>query len=216
MTENKKTPNVLVSAIQEQSNQEAQAILQRAKKDAQELLDASREEAERIRSERLADLEGQLNQERQKIISKVHLDIQEMTRKARERFVQDVFCLVKQKLSEERKAKAYSQVLVSLIMEGIPAMDSDEITLVAGDPERKLLSMKCLREIQKKSEMQLKRKIILNLSNKKLNEGGVVLVSEKGRVSFDNRFSARMQRMENELRMRAILEIEKEMNNKLQ
>jgi vacuolar-type H+-ATPase subunit E/Vma4 len=201
-----KTSNILVSEIREQSNKEAEAILQQAEKEAQRITYEAMEAGDTIRSEILLKSDHQAKQTRQRILSKVNLLIQEKIRNANEEFIQDIFHRLQQKLDKVRKSKEYPDILDSLILEGIPVLESDHITLVTGEPERKLLNRKRLLELEKKVTYLFKRKIRFNLSKEILEEGGVILMSDQGRIRFDNRFSSRIQRMESQLRLITVRE----------
>jgi vacuolar-type H+-ATPase subunit E/Vma4 len=76
--------------------------------------------------------------------------------------------------------------------------------VLSGATEKKLLSEATVKQIIGEIQKRTGRKTKLSVADQSLPEGGVVLISEDERMLFDNRFSARMQRMQSQMRLEAM------------
>ena len=192
-------------------------ILERSKSDAKAVLDESQADAARVRAEAKAEADKyqaevlkkaavQAEAVRKRILSGVHLEVKKQHLQVMEETLSKIFKAVKDRLETFRKDKAYGAFLERLTLEGIEALDSAEISVIPGELERPLLGGDKLAGIEKEAEKR-KRKVRLSLSDQTLAEGGVVLVSADGRTRFDNSFSARIRRYQDDLRMTAMKQL---------
>lgn len=190
--------------IQEQSQTEAEAILRQAEKEARKIMENAQAEAEKVRSNILKKAEMQAEAVRRRIFSSVHLEIKRKILEDREALLSRLFQKVEDKLNTFRTHRDYVAFLKKLLMEGVLALDAEALRILAGEIEKKLLTRKVLSEIEKELASKKGKTVTLSLSDETLTEGGVVLVSSDGRTKFDNRFSTRMERMKDEMRVFAM------------
>jgi len=190
--------------IQEQSQTEAEAILRQAEKEARKIMENAQAEAEKVRSNILKKAEMQAEAVRRRIFSSVHLEIKRKILEDREALLSRLFQKVEDKLNTFRTHRDYVAFLKKLLMEGVLALDAEALRILAGEIEKKLLTRKVLSEIEKEMASKKGKTVTLSLSDETLTEGGVVLVSSDGRTKFDNRFSTRMERMKDEMRVFAM------------
>jgi vacuolar-type H+-ATPase subunit E/Vma4 len=92
-------------------------------------------------------------------------------------------------------------VLEGLIVEGVSALEGDEFRIEGGKREHELWTKAAISRVVKRIEEKTNRKVSLSVGKDVLSEGGVVVVSSDERMLFDNRFSARMERMEDAMRL---------------
>lgn len=195
---------ILRKEIREQSEAEASSILEQAEKEAEKILHDAKEEADKVKTELFKKAETQAEGIRKRILSGVHLEIKRQTLQAREKLISRLFQTVEEKLDAFRRNDAFMVSLKKLVIEGAQALDAQEIRIMPGDVEKKLLTNKVLSQVEKEILKQLGRSVKLTVSDQALPEGGVVLVTSDERMLFDNRFSARMKRMKNEMRLEAV------------
>lgn len=201
--EDKSSSKILCQEIEDQSKSEAEAILGQAKKERDERLKKARQEANKLQEERRNKAEAQAESIRKKILSGVHLEIKGYKLRDREEILSRIFMAVQEKLAHLRKSNGYFSFLKKLLMEGIQALDSEKIIIIPGDIERQLLQKGFLDQLQKELQKSGK-KIQLSVSDEKLSDGGVILGDSKGRIRFDNRFSSRMKRNEEMMRLKVM------------
>ncbi|MBN2029653.1 hypothetical protein JW824_05355 [bacterium] len=204
---------VLRQEILSQSEKEVQMILDRAGKESQALLDNVREEEKKILADSLQRAKVQADGIRKKILSGVHLEIKRQTLRAREELIENLFQAVEEKLDRFRSEKDYVPFLKKLIIEGILALDGNEIKILPGEKERKILTGAFITQLEKTVQKEYQKKAKLALMKQSLPEGGVVLVTDDEKMRFDNRFSTRMKRLQNAMRLESMKRmLEKQIN----
>ena len=208
MTEN--PSQVLRQEILEQSQSEADEILNQAKREVARMEKDAGLEAEKIKSEILRKANTQADALKRRLLSGVHLDVKRRLLQARESLLSVVFVQLKERLEAFRRSGEYPSFLERLILEGVHALDSDEVWIQGGDIEQKILTSSVLKDVQKKAAQNDQRTVQLKLHETVSDQSGVVLVSKDGRTRFDNRLSARIERMKEDLRLDAMKLIFKE------
>lgn len=196
-----KSSEVLCQEIEAQSEREAAEILEQAEKEGQTLLRQAEKEAEKIRSEVLARADQQAEQVRKRILSGVHLEIKKQQLRDRELLMDDVLVRVRKKLDAFRSEPAYKPVLTAWIHEGLEAMDSEDVILQCGSAEAGLLDKKTLDTILTRIKKETGRVLSVQVEKTGEPEGGVLILSADRRVRYDNRFSARIRRLEQQIRL---------------
>ena len=205
--ENTESSDILKKEIQTQSKVEAEGILEQAKREAALILEDARKEAEKIKNDLLKKAKVQADGIRQKILSGVHLEINKQALQDREELLSKLFQAVEKKINQFRQSDSYLSFLKKLVLEGIMALGEGKILVLPGELEKKLLTKKVLSQIEKEAYEKYGRKVVLSLSNQILTEGGVVLETFDGKTRFDNRFSARIKRVENDMRLVAVRKV---------
>jgi V/A-type H+-transporting ATPase subunit E len=206
MKEESTPSKILQEEIREQSEAEASAILEQAEIEAKRIVGEAESEARKIQSDLIKKAEAQAEGIRKRILSSVHLEIKKQNLRAREEMLLKLFQIVQEKLEHFRKSQEYGSFLEAMIVEGVLALGVEDIHVIAGDSERKLLSKQFLSRIVQHFEKEGK-KINLVLSDEKIDQGGVIVTSADGRTRLDNRFSARIRRNQDAMRLLAIKKI---------
>jgi vacuolar-type H+-ATPase subunit E/Vma4 len=208
METNQDTADALCREIRDRSEADSRAAVEAAGAEAARIVDAARAEAEKFRAETEKKSHAQAEALKKRILSGVRLEVQKQRLQVTEETLTRILGLVKERLEAFRKDKAYGAFLDRMVLEGVRALDSDEVKAVAGDVERSLLTQERLSGLEKEAAKSGRACRIL-LSPETLGEGGVVLHSADGRTRFDNGFSARIRRYENDMRMKAMKLLEK-------
>lgn len=202
--EQNSSSDVLRREIQDQSKKEVAELVERAEREAKQILDRARAEAEKVRADILKKAETQADAVRKRILSGVHLDVKRQNLRTREELISRLFQAVEERLNRFRETKACVASLKKLAIEGVLALDAETIRILSGNVERELLTKKMLSEVEKEVHQQTGREVKLVRSDQVLPEGGVVLVSSDERMLFDNRFSARMKRIQHRMRLEIV------------
>jgi len=199
----KSSSEVLCREIEEQSKEEAKAVLDQAEKEKERILKEAQDEISRFQAENKKKAEMQAENIRKKVLSGVHLEIKRQRLRNREETISRILQAVKDKFENYRKTDMYLSFVKKLVIEGIQALDSDKIEIIPGKVEKQLLKNNVLKEIEKEAK-SIGLKIHLAMSDEILSEGGVVLRSLNGRMRFDNRFSTRIKRVEETMRLKVM------------
>lgn len=193
--------DVLKTEILTQSESEVKDILSRADKAASEVLGEAQIRADRIRSEVLKKAETKADGIRRRILSGVYLEVKRQQLRMRESAVEEILKRVTDRLKAFRTSDAYPDLLTGLIIEGALALEGDSLVLGCGETEQKILTKDRLKIAETRIASETGRDVSLAISEPVVDQGGVLVVADDGRMRFNNRFSARMARMENEMRL---------------
>jgi len=194
----------LIAAIKKDAEVQAESIIKKAENEAEIIRGTAAQKAEaRIDSaKKQADTEA--GRIKKRILSGVHLEIKQKSLRDRETIIDEVLKALLKRLDSIRSREAYREVLEDFIMEGIISLDSPQLVLKTGVPEKKLLTSSVLGEIQKRAAENYGKQVSMSITQEPGIQGGVYIETKKGDRSFDNRFSARVERMLPELRLKIV------------
>ena len=201
MKNNATDAEVLRKEIRDQSEQEASGILEQAEKEVGRVIAEARADGAKTEKAVLKKAESQADAVRKRILSGVHLEVKRQELRAREEIVKRILSTVGEKLEAFRGTKAYPPVLERLVVEGVTALDGDAFRIEGGRVEKELLTKTVISGIREKIEKATNREVSLSVGKDVIEEGGLVITSSDGRMHFDNRFSARMERTEIQMRL---------------
>jgi len=190
----------LIEEIRRQAEDEVGAILGAARNERKAILKKARKSADEAESERLDRAEREAALIRRKIESGVELEKQRNWLAAREKVIQECMERLKEKFATFRKSPAYRETLMAWIKEGAEAVGEANMVIVAGPVEKKLLDRNVLKTIAAKMETAEAPVLSLLTAEDDTAGGGVMIRSDDGRITFDNRFAARLKRYESEIR----------------
>lgn len=192
---------ILRREIQEQSEKEVEGILEQAGREVGRVLSEARAEAEKSGKAVRKAAESRAEAVRKRILSGVHLEVKRQELRAREDVVARILSSIGERWEDMRGTKEYVHVLEQFVAEGVSALDGDAFRIEAGEREGRLLTKAVMAGIVRRIEESARRTVSLSLGEKTLTEGGVVIVAADGRTHFDNRFSARMARQRDRMRL---------------
>jgi len=191
----------LAEAILQKARTEAEERVARARRVAQRDVEHAREEAEALRRKLLQRAQQRIEQERRQAYAQMDLDDQRRRRTRQEELVQAVFRSAMNALRSMPRDETYAQILVRLIGEGVMAIGKEVGTMVLNRMDREVFGGEKMRWLEKQVAERLGRDVQLVLSDQLVEaSGGVLIRSEDDRISFDNTFEARLERMRDDLR----------------
>ena len=200
MADQEVASEILCREIQAQAENEASGILEQAEKEAEKIRKQAAQDAEKDQEKALEDARDQAAAIRKKLLSSVHLEVKKQTLNNREAIFDRMFKEVRKKLKDFRSRPEYVEFLKSCVIEGVMAIETDTILIRCSQIEKERLSPDEIQSIQKMLSDK-GRQCRLELADSGDDEGGVLVQSADGRMRFDNRFSARIRRMEHRLRL---------------
>ena len=135
------------------------------------------------------------------------LEVRKHQLDSREKTIKKIFQNLTDRLNAYRDHSEYLKFLKRSIIEAAVALPGDPIHLYVGKKEKKLLDSRTLRSIEKQILDKSKRRVNLKISGESIEEGGVLAQTADGRMRFDNRFSAQLHRVEDEMRLMIVREV---------
>jgi V/A-type H+-transporting ATPase subunit E len=205
--ETQNSSGLLRNEILTQSKSEAESILDQAKKEYDRQINQAKKEADREQEQLLKNGQVQASGIRKKILSNVKLEVKKQQLDTREKVIVQIFQILTDRLIGYRDHSDYLQFLIESIVEAAVALPGDRIQLCVGEKEKQLLETKTLHSIEKQIMDRSKRKVTLNITEDFIDEGGVLAFTADKRMRFDNRFSAQLHRMEDEMRLMIVREV---------
>lgn len=202
--EDQTSSEILRREIVTQSEAEAADILKQAQVEVSRILNDAEKEAEKYTADVIRKADSAAEGIQRRILSGVHLEVKKRKLRSRETIIRQLFQQLNQRLETFRHDSAYLNVLEQLVIEGVLAVNDDSLHLECGDVEAKLLSPQMLQSITEKVQKETGRTIAITVSPQTGRDGGVVVAAKNGRTRFDNRFSARIKRNLDVLRLKVV------------
>ncbi len=201
MSNQEKNYELLLSEIKKQSGKEIENINKQAEEEKKDIINKARRQGEEIKSEMLQEAEQKCKELKKKILSSVHLEIKKINLDNQEKLVSRFNTEVWEKLNKFRESDDYKQILKDWIVEGALILDKKDLVFTVGEIERKIINKNFFRDVIDTIKGQKEKEITCKISDKTLAEGGVVVRDAEDKVGFNNSFSARIQRKQDEMRL---------------
>ncbi len=195
-----KGKDAMISGIVEDAHREEEKILQDAEKLADEKRKYGARKIETILSNAKAEADRQAEMLKRKALSDAELEIKRRSLSVRESMIQNIMNRVEEKLRSKISEAGYRSVLVNWIAEAAVGLDADVVKVNASQAERALIDDNLLAEAAKKVNTQTTRNVTMTLSDEKpLRYQGVILVTDDGRVAFNNQVKTRILRSQRKI-----------------
>ncbi|HOV22136.1 MAG TPA: V-type ATP synthase subunit E family protein [bacterium] len=192
--------------IQEEADYQARDIIQQAKQESENILNIAQQQIASERTKKMADLELELKQMREHIFSSLNLEKRRIELKEKERFIKKILEEVELQAKSFRTSEEYPNFLMKDILEGISVLDKEELRVIYSSLDEAIFTEAFLQKLSEECHKQLGKKVILHPEKGDFSDIGVKLQSMDGRIVFDNTFSARLARMQNEIYNRLLKE----------
>jgi V/A-type H+-transporting ATPase subunit E len=184
-------------AILEEAKQEAEGIVDRAKREAERILDGARAELDQIYLAEAPQTTTQKAKMRyNQIIAAAELETRKQKLLTQERLIAKVQKRVKERLLQIRNDPRYSDILVSLIHQGVIELEGDMFEAIVAPEDCNLVTKDILAKLHKDTG----KTIVLSEQAQAEITGAIIQRTDK-RVRCDNSFQAILQRRQNELRL---------------
>ncbi len=201
MSSQEKNYELLISEIKEQSRREIEEINKQVEKERLDTINKARKQGENIKSELMNEAKQKCEELKRKILSGVHLEIKKKNLENQEKLISKFNTEIWKRLNEFRNSNDYKQILKEWIIEGTLIIDRNDLVLTVGKIEKKIINKNYLQKVTDTIQDQHSRMVTFNIVDEVLGEGGVIISDFKRKVSFDNSFSARMRRKQDEIRL---------------
>lgn len=178
-----KEAEVDAEQIKEDAKAKADAIRQRAQEQAEkerkEILDHARQEAERLRGQ---------------VVANAQMKARTQQLEHREKLLDRVFDLAKQKLAAVQKRSDYNKLVAQLLREALVQLKANKAVVRADGVTQKVLKDGVLADISKELNAEVSM-------GDMLEEGaGVIVEASDGHLHFNNTLETRLSRLQSSLR----------------
>ncbi len=203
---NQENADLICAKINQDADEEVRAILEKAGKDAEKVLARARKSAEEKRQAIFKDLEQEIQKSREKILSSLNLEKKRLLLGEKDKFVQSVLSEVRKKARELRKESGYPEFLESAIIEGIEVIGENKVEIYYSYLDEHLFNEGFINKIETACSRVLKPDCGVKLNKADFFDLGVIVNSTDGRMMYDNRVLARLDRAKEEIYMELLKE----------
>lgn len=199
--------DAICAKIRQDADEEASGIIEHARRDAEKAAEAARQQIASRRETALLELEKELVKIRERSVSLANLEKKRISLEGRSRFVDTVLAGVNRRAREFRCTDAYRDFLVNVVCEGVSVLDSADAQVYYSAADEAVFTDGFRQQIQAACSDRFRKNIRLSFKKSDFNDLGVVVNSSDGRMSFDNRFLARLDRIKEQVYMELLKEV---------
>lgn len=196
----------LCKRIEEASGKEVQDILNKAQKEKEKLLSEAQGHASSRGKEILKAAQKDIEKIKERIFSKVNIEKKKLFMGEKAGSADAVLKNVRDLADKFRKDDGYRQFLEKAIIEGVKVIDTDAVDIVYSELDEKLMSDNFIQAVQKACHDKFHKNISLRFIKSDFKDIGVLVQSGDARLMYDNRFSARLKRMYDDIYMALLKE----------
>jgi len=197
---------VICQTILQEAEEQAREILKRAHQEAEKVRQAGQQQAEKLRQELLAEYQLQRLKLKDFLFANLQLEKRKILLEEKNAFSEAVLKEVTSLAEQFRTSPDYPNFLVRCLAEGARVLDQDRLVVFYSPADEPFFQPAAVEEMKKQCAQVRNRPTEIILRPGDFQEIGLVLQSGDGRMIFDNRFSARLKRKEEQIRRQLLKE----------
>jgi len=203
---NKDNEQALCARIRQDCDEEVLRISNAARAEVERILGAAENESKAGRAAMLLDLDKEMDKAKERMMSMLNLEKKKITLEGRQAFVDLVLAQVRRKTGEFRPGPEYRLFLSRAIVEGVKALEAPQAVVYHADQDAHLFNGQFLSAVTGECSKVLHTQCSLSVSKSDFKDLGVIVQTPDGRMMYDNRFAARMERMYEQIYMELLKE----------
>jgi len=192
---NRQDAEIICAKIREEAEYQYREILQKARNEAEEIIQQARRQAESQREELFNALKKELAKAEEKIISMFNLEKKRIILEGKRAFVEDVMDAVKKEAEAFRNSVEYPDFLKKAIMEGLSVIDDENIDVIYSQIDSRFINDAFINEVTLLAKDRFHPGVNIKFQKGDFKDIGIIMQSQDGRRIYDNRFSARLKRV---------------------
>lgn len=203
---NEENADAICAKIREDADYETKNVLARANKEAEKILKEAQRQAENKKEELLRNLDKEIEKTQERLLSALNLEKKRLVMAEKSKFVEEVLDTVKKQAQDFRNSADYVNFLEKAIIEGTEVIDEADIEIFYSFLDEHIMHDSFIRKIENICSDNLKQKCSIKLKKSDFKDLGVIVNSQDGRMMYDNRFLARLERIYDEVYMELLKE----------
>lgn len=180
-------------AIDEEGRKEAEKILTQAQAEADRIMAEAQRQAEKKFQEQILAERGKAHVEARRVVDSAELEARKRIIAFREQVIKEIFSALGQRLKNIGNQPEYPDLLLVTIREGIDALPGKEFVVEVRQEDVERIRRK-IETLGKEHSVKIELKASPSIT------GGSRIYTGDQRVLYDNSFSARLKRREDEIR----------------
>lgn len=203
---NLENAETICAKIRQDAEQEVSTILGRARQEADKLISQAKTGAEASRAAMMAEADKEIQKIKERIFSTLNLEKKRLLLEEKSRFVSLVIDAAKGRAQSLRQDNGYSAFLSEAILEGIDVVETDSVMVYYSSIDERIFNEAFVQAAEKSCLQRLSRHCGIMPKKSDFKDIGVIVSSADGRMMYDNRFSARLERIAETLYMELLKE----------
>lgn len=196
---NQENAQVIFSKISEDAQEEIRAILDAAGKESDKIFSRARKVVEDSNRVIFQDMEREIQKSREKSLSSLNLEKKRLVLGEKDKFIQSVLAQVIRRAQDFRQENGYPEFLKNAIIEGAEVIGESDIEIYYSGADERFLNQDFRAEVEKACGQAMKTKRGLKFKKADFSDLGVIVNSTDGRITYDNRFLARLDRVKEDI-----------------
>jgi vacuolar-type H+-ATPase subunit E/Vma4 len=197
----------ICAKIQQDADAEVRQLLERARTQSQSILDEARGASEAGKAAALHALDKEIEKVRDRILSTLNLEKKRLILDGKQAFVENVLAEVKRAAVKFRADNAYPGFLMQAVVEGVRVLEVSNVAVYYAAADEHIFSEGFVKKASGLCAAALNKPCSLTLNKSDFKDLGVIINSEDGRMMYDNRFLARLERMYEDIYMELLKEV---------
>ena len=203
---NQENAEALCAKIDQDAQAEMKKLSDRAQSEAQVILSQAKAEAQSSAAAAVRELDKEIEKDKDRILSTLNLEKKRLILDGKQSFVEKVLAEVKQKTARFRGDRAYGEFLARGVIEGLKVLDVSNAVVYYASADEHLFTNDFVKKLTDRCSAAMNRPCALTLNKSEFKDLGVIVNSVDGRMMYDNRFSARLDRMYDDIYMELLKE----------
>ncbi|MGD9972400.1 MAG: V-type ATP synthase subunit E [Desulfatirhabdiaceae bacterium] len=184
---------LLCRSIAEHGRKQAEALLTQARLEADKIIRDARQQADRQYEEARLSGKSQAVAKAGQQVDTADLEARRRVMTFRRQILQEMIDALKDRLNLFRSEPDYGDFLISSAREGITQLSGHHFIVELNKPDAEAIGNRL-------EEMAPANAVTIDLRHDDTLEGGLRIFTADGKTMVDNRFSARLDRMEDDIR----------------
>ncbi|MCX5708583.1 MAG: V-type ATP synthase subunit E family protein [Candidatus Omnitrophica bacterium] len=198
---NQENAEVICAKISQDADEEIRIILEKGRRESENIISLARKVVEDKNQVISKDLEREIQKSREKILSSLNLEKKRLVLGEKDKFIQSVLANVIKNTQDFRRENSYPEFLENAIIEGVEVIEEGNIAVYYSYLDERIFNSDFTRKIEKACSQVLKTGCSLKFNKADFSDLGVIVNSVDGRIMYDNRFLARLERVKEKIYM---------------
>jgi vacuolar-type H+-ATPase subunit E/Vma4 len=198
---NQENAEVICAKISEDADEEIKAILEQARRESDKIVSQAHKVVDDKTQVIFKELDQEIQKSREKILSSLNLEKKRLVLGEKDKFIQSVLANIIKNSQDFRKENNYPEFLENAIIEGTEVIEDGNIAVYYSYLDESIFNADFTRKIEHACSQVLKKGCSLKFNKADFNDLGVIVNSVDGRIMYDNRFLARLERVKENIYM---------------
>lgn len=191
---NNDNAETICERIRHEAEEEIKKIHAAASREKEKILAEAQKKAQEERQRLISESEKEVLKEREKIFSALALEKKRLILQNKDRFVKAVFEHIHKEATEFRQHNDYPEFLKKAVAEGIEIIGLLDVEVCYSCQDAGLLNDGFKKKVEAYCSEVGKGTVSIRWKQGDFRDIGVIVYSRDGRLMYDNRFSARLER----------------------